>query len=214
MKSPPPGNLSNKPEPAKSVELDPSRLEFFSDAVLAIVLTIMVLELKVPHGVDAEALRPLLPVFLSYALSFVYVGIFWGNHHHLMRLHGRVTARVLWANMHLLFWISLFPFASGWMGENHYAALPTALYGVVLFAASVAYELLQQAIIAAQGPGSALKVAIGHDWKGKLSLAGYVLGIGATFLQAWLGQLVFVVVAALWLVPDRRLERAMREAGR
>src|SRR5512143_4026164 len=183
-------------------------MRHFSDAFMAIILTVMVLELKVPHGTTAEALVPLVPVFLSYVLSFVYLGIYWTNHHYLLQVGGRVTGAVLWANLHLLFWLSLFPFAAGWMGQNHFAALPTMAYGAVLLIASVAYLLLQWAIIAAQGEGSTLKAAVGTDWKGKLSPALYLAGIAATLLRPWLGQLLFVAVAALWLVPDRRLERS------
>ena len=183
----------------------------FSDAFLAIILTVMVLELKVPHGVSAATLGPLLPVLLSYVLSFVYLGIYWSNHHFLLQVGGRVTGAVLWANLHLLFWLSLFPFAAGWMGQNHFAPLPTMVYGAVLFAASVAYLLLQWAIIIAQGEGSTLKAAVGADWKGKVSPALYLAGVAATLLRPWLGQLLFVAVAALWLVPDRRLERSVRE---
>jgi TMEM175 potassium channel family protein len=195
--------------------MDSTRMQTFSDAVLAIVLTIMVLELKVPHGADAAALAPLLPVFLSYVLSFVYVGIYWSNHHHLLQGvgNGRVTGAVLWANLHLLFWLSLFPFVTGWMGENHFAPVPTAFYGGALIAAALAYVVLQQAIIHAQGPGSALKAAIGHDWKGKLSLGLYLAGIGATLLRPWLGQLLFVAGAILWVAPDRRLERWSAPTG-
>ena len=193
--------------------MDTTRLQLFSDAVLAIVLTIMVLELKVPHGTDAAVLGPVLPVFLSYILSFVYVGIYWTNHHHLFQGRGRVTGAVLWANLHLLFWLSLFPFVTGWMGQNHFARVPTAFYGGVLLAAALAYLILQQAIILAQGPGSALKTAIGPDWKGKLSPGLYLAGIGATFLRPWLGQLFFVAGAILWVVPDRRLERWASPAG-
>jgi TMEM175 potassium channel family protein len=186
-----------------------TRLEAFSDGVLAIIITIMVLELKVPHGVAIDVLAPLLPVFLSYILSFIYVGIYWNNHHHMLHACQRVTGRVLWANLHLLFWLSLFPFVTGWMGENHFAPLPSALYGAVLFAAAVAYWLLQQAIIAAQGPGSVLRAAVGSDWKGKLSPLLYLLGIAVTFLQPGFGQLLFVAVAIIWLVPDRRIERSL-----
>lgn len=183
----------------------------FSDAVIAIILTVMVLELKVPHGVTADTLVPLVPVFLSYVLSFVYLGIYWTNHHYLLQVGGRVTGAVLWADLHLLFWLSLFPFVTGWMGENHFARLPTVFYGAVLFLAAVAYLLLQHAIIAAQGEGSSLKAAVGSDWKGKLSLGLYLTGIAATFLRPWLGQLLFAAGAALWLVPDRRLERSVGE---
>lgn len=187
-----------------------SRLEAFSDGVLAIIITIMVLELKVPHGDTLGTLAPLIPVFLSYVLSFVYVGIYWNNHHHMLHTVTRVTGSVLWANLHLLFWLSLFPFATGWMGENHFAPLPTAVYGFVLLAAAIAYWLLQQTIIAAQGDTSVLRSAVGSDWKGKLSPVLYVLAILLTLVAAWAAQLVFVFVAILWLVPDRRIERVLR----
>lgn len=191
--------------------MDTKRMELFSDAVMAIILTIMVLDLKVPHGATFEDLEPLLPVFLSYVLGFVYVGIYWNNHHYLLRFCRQVTGTVLWANLHLLFWLSLFPFVTGWMGENHFAPLPTAIYGVVLFAAAVAYVGLHEAIL--RTPGSTLKAAVGVDWKGRVSLAIYLVGIGATFLQARLGQLAFVVTAAWWLIPDRRLVRALPSRG-
>ena len=183
------------------------RLEAFSDGVIAIIITIMVLELKVPHGTSPGALEPLLPVFLSYVLSFVYVGIYWNNHHHMLHAASSVSGGVLWANLHLLFWLSLFPFASGWMGENHYAAWPSAAYGFVLLMAACAYWLLQQAIIACGGPDSPLKHAIGADWKGKLSPLAYLAGIGASFASPWLAQALYVLAALVWLVPDRRIER-------
>jgi uncharacterized membrane protein len=189
------------------------RLEAFSDGVIAIIITIMVLEMKVPHGATLETLVPLLPVFLSYVLSFVYIGICWNNHHHMLHTCNRVTGSILWGNLHLLFWLSLFPFATGWMGENHFAALPSALYGVVLLAAAVAYFILQQAIIASQGSGSALKTAIGRDWKGKLSPVLYMCGIVSTFFWPWLAQALYVAVAVMWLVPDRRIERALHSNG-
>ncbi|MBK7643666.1 MAG: DUF1211 domain-containing protein [Planctomycetes bacterium] len=188
-----------------------TRLEAFSDGVLAIVITIMVLELKVPHDASLEGLTPLLPVFLSYVLSFVYVGIYWNNHHHMLHASSKVTGGVLWANLHLLFWLSLFPFATGWMGENHFAALPTALYGGVLLAAAVAYYILQQTIIASQGPSSPLRLAVGRDWKGKLSPLLYLLGIGLSFLGPWVATVVYASVACMWLVPDRRIERTLRD---
>jgi len=186
-----------------------SRLEAFSDAVLAIIITIMVLEMKVPHGDDLGALAPLAPVFLSYVLSFVYLGIYWNNHHHMLHACDRVSGGVLWANLHLLFWLSLFPFVTGWMGENHFARLPAALYGGVLLAAAVAYLILQQRIIAAQGPGSRLKAAVGGDWKGKLSPVLYALGIASTLWRPWIALALYVLVALLWLVPDRRIERSL-----
>lgn len=187
-----------------------TRLEAFSDGVLAIIITIMVLELKVPHGDTLGTLAPLIPVFLSYVLSFLYIGIYWNNHHHMLHTVTRVTGPVLWANLHLLFWLSLFPFATGWMGENHFAPLPTAVYGLVLLAAAIAYWLLQQAIIAAQGDSSVLRQAVGRDWKGKLSPVLYVVAIVLTYFAAWAAQLVLVFVALLWLVPDRRIEHALK----
>jgi uncharacterized membrane protein len=190
-----------------------SRLEAFSDGVIAIIITIMVLEMKVPHGATLAIVVPLIPVFLSYVLSFVYVGIYWNNHHHMLKTCHRVTGSVLWANLHLLFWLSLFPFATGWMGENHFAAVPTALYGTFLFAAAIAYYILQQTIIVSQGPGSALQAAIGGDWKGKLSPVLYLCGIASTFFWTWLAQLLYVTVAVIWLVPDRRLERSSHATG-
>jgi uncharacterized membrane protein len=190
--------------------LGKTRLEAFSDGVLAIIITIMVLEMKVPHDPTPAALVALLPVFLSYVLSFVYVGIYWNNHHHMLHTCARVTGPILWANLHLLFWLSLFPFATGWMGENHFATLPSALYGVVLLAAAIAYYLLQQTIIAEQGEPSVLRQAVGSDWKGKASPLLYLVGIGLTFVYAWLGLALYVLVALIWLVPDKRIERVTR----
>ena len=187
-----------------------SRLEAFSDGVIAIIITIMVLEMKVPHDPTFEGLRGLAPVFLSYILSFVYVGIYWNNHHHLLHTCKNVTGRILWAKLHLLFWLSLFPFVTGWMGENHFAPLPSALYGLVLFAASLAFLLLQQAIIASEGAESALKQAIGKDRKGKVSSVLYLCAIVSTFFALWLAQVIYVAVAVLWLVPDRRIERSLQ----
>src|SRR5207342_1316759 len=186
-----------------------TRLEAFSDGVIAIIITIMVLEMKVPHGDRLEDLAPLLPVFLSYALSFVYVGIYWNNHHHMLHTCTTVTGAVLWANLHLLFWLSLFPFTTGWMGENHFTAVPTALYGVVLLMAAIAYYLLQQAIIRAQGQDSILKKAIGRDWKGKLSPVLYLVAIVATLRTSWIAQVIFVIAALIWLIPDRRIEKRL-----
>jgi uncharacterized membrane protein len=183
------------------------RLEAFSDAVIAIIITIMVLELKVPHGGSLQELSPLLPVFLSYVLSFVYVAIYWNNHHHMLHACTTVTGTILWANLHLLFWLSLFPFATGWMGENHFAAVPTALYGVVLLMAAIAYYVLQQAIIRAQGPESILQKAVGRDWKGRLSPVLYIMAIIATLVSPWIAQAIFVTVALMWLIPDRRIEK-------
>ena len=186
------------------------RLEAFSDGVIAIIITIMVLELKVPEGHSLAALAPLAPVLLSYVLSFVYVGIYWNNHHHMLFTIHKVSGGVLWANLHLLFWLSLFPFTTAWMGENHFAALPTAVYGVVLLMAALAYWFLQQMLIAAEGPGSVLQRAVGSDWKGKLSPLLYLTGIALTFWQAWAGQLIYVLAALLWLIPDRRIENVVQ----
>ncbi|MFT3931634.1 MAG: TMEM175 family protein [Spongiibacteraceae bacterium] len=186
-----------------------TRLEAFSDGVLAIIITIMVLELKVPHGDTLATLAPLIPVFLSYVLSFVYIGIYWNNHHHMLHTVTNVTGPVLWANLHLLFWLSLFPFATGWMGENHFAAFPTAVYSFVLLAAAIAYWLLQQTIISSQGEGSVLRRAVGRDWKGKLSPVLYGLAIVLTLFASWAAQLVLVFVALLWLIPDRRIEHVL-----
>jgi uncharacterized membrane protein len=184
-------------------------MEAFSDGVIAIIITIMVLELKVPHGESLDALLPVIPVFLSYVLSFLYVGIYWNNHHHMLHASDRVTGPILWTNLHLLFWLSLFPFATAWMGENHFAAVPTALYGAVLLMAAVAYWILQQAIIASQGPASLLKRAVGSDWKGKLSPVLYLVGIAAAFWSPRVSQALYTAVAALWLVPDRRIENVL-----
>ena len=186
-----------------------TRLEAFSDGVLAIIITIMVLEMKVPHGADIETLKPLLPVFLSYILSFLYVGIYWNNHHHLLHTVTKVSGGILWANLHLLFWLSLFPFVTGWMGENHFAATPTAAYGIVLFMAAIAYYVLQKAIIAHQGSGSILASALGSDWKGKLSPVLYLAAIGLSFLNPWVSSGIYVFAALLWLIPDRRIEKVL-----
>ena len=185
------------------------RLEAFSDGVIAIIITIMVLEMKVPHGDGLGALRPLLPVFLSYVLSFLYVGIYWNNHHHLLHASTVVTGAMLWANLHLLFWLSLFPFTTGWMGENHFTAVPTALYGMVLLMAAIAYYLLQQAIIRAQGKDSILREAIGRDWKGKLSPVLYILAIIASMRSSWIAQAILLTAALIWLIPDRRIEKRL-----
>jgi uncharacterized membrane protein len=187
-----------------------TRLEAFSDGVLAIIITIMVLEMKVPHGDGLETLVPLLPVFLSYVLSFLYVGIYWNNHHHLLQAATRVTGGVLWANLHLLFWLSLFPFVTGWMGENHFAPLPSALYGAVLLLAGFAYWILARAIVAAEGPDSLLGKAIGKDRKGTLSIVAYAAAIPVAFASPWVAQAIYVGVALAWLVPDRRIERHFR----
>jgi uncharacterized membrane protein len=188
-----------------------SRLEAFSDGVIAIIITIMVLELKVPHGESIQTLAPLVPVFLSYVLSFIYVGIYWNNHHHMLHACKKVTGPMLWANLHLLFWLSMFPFATGWMGENHFAATPSALYGVVLLMAAVAYWVLQKLIIASQGQDSLLKKAIGDDWKGKMSPVIYGLAIPLAFWSQWISLGLYVLVALVWLVPDRRIERVLAE---
>ena len=185
------------------------RLEAFSDGVIAIIITIMVLEMKVPHGEDLASLLPVLPVFMSYVLSFVYVGIYWNNHHHLLHACTHVTGSILWANLHPLFWLSLFPFVTGWMGENHFAPVPTAFYGGVLLAAAIAYFALQQRIIAAQGSDSRLKAAVGGDWKGKLSPLFYIAGIACTFFWHWIALALYVAVALVWLVPDRRIEKSL-----
>ncbi|WP_018913862.1 TMEM175 family protein [Thiomonas sp. FB-6] len=184
-----------------------NRLEAFSDGVIAIIITIMVLELKVPHGADWAELRPVLPVLLSYVLSFVYVGIYWNNHHHLLHVAGRVSGAVLWANLHLLFWLSLLPFATGWMGENRFASAPSVLYGVVLLMAAVAYWVLQRAIIAAGG--QVLQRAVGRDFKGKVSPLLYLAGIALSLRLPPLAQSLYVLVALMWLVPDRRIERVL-----
>jgi uncharacterized membrane protein len=190
-----------------------TRLEAFSDGVFAIIITIMVLELRVPHGADLAALAPLWPMFLSYVLSFLVVGIYWNNHHHLLLACTHVNAAILWVNMHLLFWLSLFPFATGWMGENHFERLPSALYGFVLLLAASAYWLLQRAIIASQGQTSVLKRAVGRDWKGNLSPVLYVIGIVATFWVTWAGPAICGVVALMWLIPDRRIARELERGA-
>ncbi|HEV8375106.1 MAG TPA: TMEM175 family protein [Candidatus Polarisedimenticolia bacterium] len=194
--------------------MNKTRIEAFSDGVIAILITIMVLELKVPQGTDLQALRPLLPVFLTYVLSFVFLGIYWNNHHHMLHLAGRINGKILWANLHLLFWLSLIPFATRWMGENHLAPLPTAIYGGILLLASLAYLLLQAAIVAHQGKDSELREAVGRDLKGKLSSVSYVLGIVVAFSHPWVAVSVYVFVALIWLVPDSRIEsRVSDQAG-
>jgi uncharacterized membrane protein len=191
--------------------MESNRVEAFSDGVLAIIITIMVLELKVPHGVDLEALRPIVPVFASYVLSFIYVGIYWNNHHHLFHSTKHVSAAILWANLHLLFWLSLFPFSAAWMGENHLAPTPTAAYGVVLLMAAIAYYFLQCAIIAHQGPNSLLASALGRDWKGKLSPVIYLAAILLAFVTPWISSSLYAFAALLWLIPDRRIERVLEK---
>jgi uncharacterized membrane protein len=190
-----------------------TRLEAFSDAVLAIIITIMVLELKVPHGVELTALRPLIPVFLSYGLSFIYLGIYWTNHHHMLYVTHGVNGAILWANLHLLFWLSLVPFVTGWMGESHLAPAPTAAYGVILLLAAIAYLLLQRAIVRQEGPDSTLAVAIGRDRKGKFSPLIYAIAISVAFLHSWMAAALYVLGALIWLVPDRRIERSVSCAG-
>jgi uncharacterized membrane protein len=191
-----------------------ARLEAFSDGVLAIILTIMVLELKVPHGADFSALKPLLPVFLSYVLSFVYVGIYWNNHHHLLSSARQINGSVLWPNLHLLFWLSLVPISTGWMGENHFAPATLAVYGGILLAAAVAYSILQNRLIALNGgPDSPLAQAVGRDWKGKLSPILYGVGIISSFIVPWLAGTIYVGVALMWLAPDPRIERTLRNAS-
>lgn len=188
-----------------------NRLEAFSDGVIAVIITIMVLEMKAPHGDSFAALIPVIPVFLNYILSFIYVAIYWNNHHHLMHVTQKVTGGVLWANLHLLFWLSLFPFATAWMGENHFASNPTALYGVVLFMAAVAYFTLEQVIVATEGSGSLLKKVLGRDRKGKASILLYAAGIAASFWAHWIAQSIYVLVALMWLIPDRRIESASNQ---
>ena len=188
-----------------------SRLEAFSDGVLAIIITIMVLELKVPHAVELAALKPVLPVLSSYVLSFIYLGIYWNNHHHLFQATEEVSGGILWANLHLLFWLSLFPFTTAWMGENHLAAIPTAIYGFVLLMAAIAYYLLECTIIAREGRQSLLARAIGKDWKGKLSPALYLAAIPLAFVSSWIASAVYVFVALLWLIPDRRIEQELEK---
>ena len=190
-----------------------TRLEAFSDGVIAILITIMVLELQpsgvLPHGTDFEALRPLLPIFLTYVLSFVMLGIYWNNHHHMLHLMDRSTGGILWANLHLLFWLSLFPFVTGWMGENHDAPLPTALYGIVGLGSAIAYTILQMTIIRSQGPKSKLAAAVQGDVKGKVSLGMYVASIALAFVNQWFSDALFVAVALIWLVPDTRIEKRL-----
>jgi len=190
-----------------------TRLEAFSDGVLAIIITIMVLELKVPHAIELAALKPVLPVLLSYVLSFIYLGIYWNNHHHLFQATEQVSGGILWANLHLLFWLSLFPFTTAWMGENHLATIPTAVYGFVLLMAAIAYYVLERAIIAKEGRDSLLARAIGRDWKGKLSPVLYFAAIPLAFVSPWIASGIYVFVALLWLIPDRRIERKLEERG-
>jgi uncharacterized membrane protein len=187
--------------------MNKNRLEAFSDGVIAIIITIMVLELKVPQGTHWNALEPLLPVFLSYVLSFTYIGIYWNNHHHLLHTVQQINGPIMWANLYLLFWQSLIPFVTGWMGENHFAALPTALYGFVLLMTAVAYFILQSAIIAKQGRESLLADAVGRDRKGKLSVVFYIIAIGLAFVNQWLADALYMLVAVMWFLPDPRIEK-------
>jgi uncharacterized membrane protein len=185
------------------------RLEAFSDGVIAIVITIMVLELKIPHGSDWSAVKPLVPIFLTYVLSYIFVGIYWSNHHHMLQATARINGAILWANLHLLFWLSLVPFVTGWMGENHFEALPTAAYGTVLFCAAIAYTILLRAIIRCEGPHSKLAAAVGRDRKGKISALIYIVAIPIALVNQTLALALYVFVALVWLVPDRRIESAL-----
>jgi uncharacterized membrane protein len=189
--------------------MDTTRIEAFSDGVIAIIITIMVLELKVPRGADLAALLPMIPPFMGYVLSFIYVGIYWNNHHHLLHATEQVSGAILWANLNLLFWLSMFPVVTDWVGENHNASVPTALYGVVLMLAALAWWLLQWLIIAKQGPESRLKRAVGRDWKGKLSPVFYALGIALAFWSPAVSQLLYLLVALMWFIPDRRIEKVL-----
>src|SRR6266545_2468545 len=189
------------------------RMEAFSDGVLAIIITIMVLAFELPHQADLTALIPLVPVFLSYMLSFVFLGIYWNNHHHLLQAVRQVNGRILWANLHLLFWLSLIPFVTGWMGENHFAAAPVALYGVVMLCAGVAYYLLTRALIARHGSDSELAIAVGRDFKGIVSVAMYALAIPLAFVSSWIACSLYIVVAIMWLIPDRRIEKQLGGSG-
>lgn len=189
-----------------------NRLEAFSDGVLAIIITIMVLEMKVPHSADFTALQPVIPIFLTYVLSFVYLGIYWNNHHHMLHVTKHVNGAILWANLHLLFWLSLFPFVTGWMGENHFEAAPMALYGAVLLMAAIAYFILQYTIIFSQGPNSLLAKAIGSDFKGKISPILYAIAIPVAFYTPWISITLYILVALMWLIPDRRIERVINNS--
>jgi uncharacterized membrane protein len=185
------------------------RMEAFSDGVIAIIITIMVLELRVPHGADLDSLRPLAPLFLSYVLSFVYLGIYWNNHHHLLHAARHVDGRILWANLHLLFWLSLIPFVTGWMGENHFAALPVAVYGAVLLLAAIAYFILTRVLLTLHARDSVLATALGRDFKGVVSLVLYLAAVPLAFVDPRLALALYILVAVIWLVPDRRIERTL-----
>src|SRR2546429_4594937 len=187
------------------------RINAFSDGVIAILITILVLELKVPHSADLAALPDLLPVFLAYVLSFVVIAIYWNNHHHMLFLTDRITGSILWANLHLLFWLSLMPFVTGWMGENHFAPLPTALYGIVLLSAGIAYYILERTIIRSQGANSKLEAAVGNDRKGMASVALYAIAVPMAFVNQWISDAIYVLVALMWLIPDRRIESFLAE---
>jgi uncharacterized membrane protein len=191
---------------ARGVPVEKNRLEAFSDGVFAVIITVMVLEMKVPQGSELRALQPVLPVFVTYVLSYIYLGIYWNNHHHLLKAAHRINGTIMWANLHLLFWLSLFPFVTGWMGENHFTAIPSALYGAVLLLAALAYYILQNLILAEEGHDSKLAQAIGRDLKGKLSPVLYALGIAASFLRPWIAGCIYIFVALMWLIPDRRIE--------
>ncbi|MDB6137008.1 MAG: hypothetical protein JWO94_80 [Verrucomicrobiaceae bacterium] len=194
-------------ESSANCPMNKNRLEAFSDGVIAIIITVMVLEMKVPQGSDWTALRSVLPVFLSYVLSFIYVGVYWNNHHHLLHVTEKINGRIMWANLHLLFWQSLVPFVTGWMGENHFAAIPMALYGFILLMAAIAYAILQHCIIALQGRHALLGEALGRDRKGKFSMVFYVIAIALSFVNAWLAGALYVLVALMWFLPDRRIEK-------
>lgn len=191
--------------------MNSNRLEAFSDGVLAIIITIMVLELKVPHGTELEDIMPLLPIFLSYVLSFIYIGIYWNNHHHMMHAVQKVNGSVLWANLHLLFWLSMIPFVTGWVGENHFAELPMALYGFVLLMAAIAYFILQNRILVVQGKNSLLAKALAKDIKGKASPVIYIAAIIASFYNTWIAGGLYILVALIWLIPDKRIEIIFKE---
>jgi uncharacterized membrane protein len=193
--------------------MNKGRLEAFSDGVMAIIITIMVLELRIPSGSDLEALRPLIPAFVSYCMSFVYLGIYWSNHHHLLQVVRHVNGAILWANLHLLFWLSLTPAMTGWMGETHFAAWPVAIYGVVLFMSAIAYYILTRTLLAEHGKDSAIAAALGRDFKGKISIVLYVLGMVAAYWRPIVAFGVYAMVALMWLVPDRRMEKAVRDHG-
>ena len=194
----------------RGFQMNKTRLEAFSDGVIAIIITIMVLEFKIPHEADLEALRPLIPIFISYALSFIFVGIYWNNHHHLMHVVQKTSASVLWANLHLLFWLSLVPFATGWVGEHSFEPWPVAIYGVVLVCCGFAYFILTRALLAIHGAESPLAVALGKDIKGKMSLVIYLIAIPIAFVSSWCAYGLYIAVALMWLIPDRRMENVMR----